>query len=71
MLENVEEAIEGGSTLRINLEDEAGSYIGTSKRFWRVYEREGEPCVTPGGGGKVKRIVQNGRSTFFCPKCQK
>src|SRR5437762_1392001 len=37
------EAIDGGSTLRIDLEDESSSYVGTSERFWRVYEREGEP----------------------------
>jgi len=42
-----------------------------SSTISHVYDREGEPCVTPGCGGKVKRIVQNGRSTFFCPKCQK
>ena len=34
-----------------------------------VYDREGEPC--PGCKGKIKRIVQTGRSTFYCPSCQK
>jgi formamidopyrimidine-DNA glycosylase len=38
---------------------------------FRVYDREGEKCRTPGCGGTVKRIVQNGRSTFYCPSCQK
>ena len=63
------EAIEGGSTLRIDLEDEQSSYIGTSERFWRVYERQGEPCVNC--GSRIRRRVQGGRSTYFCPRCQK
>jgi formamidopyrimidine-DNA glycosylase len=41
-----------------------------SSRF-RVYDREGESCVTPGCGGTVARIVQAGRSTFYCPVCQR
>jgi formamidopyrimidine-DNA glycosylase len=42
---------------------------GTANPF-AVYDREGERC--PGGkGGVIQRIVQAGRSTFFCPKCQK
>ncbi len=65
----LEEAIEGGSTLRIDLEDEESSYIGTSERFWRVYEREGEPCVRC--GARIRRTVQGGRSTYFCPRCQR
>jgi formamidopyrimidine-DNA glycosylase len=41
-----------------------------SARF-QVYEREGEPCRRQGCGGTIKRIWQAGRSTFYCPKCQK
>ena len=63
------EAIEAGSTLRIDLSDGNSSYIGTSERFWRVYEREGEPCVNCGTG--IRRIVHGGRSTYYCPRCQK
>jgi formamidopyrimidine-DNA glycosylase len=37
----------------------------------KVYDRAGETCKTPGCGGIVKRFTQNGRSTFWCPKCQK
>ena len=37
---------------------------------FRVYDREGEPCLRRGCGGRIKRIVQAGRSTFFCPRCQ-
>lgn len=63
------EAIEAGSTLRIDLADGNGSYFGTSERFWRVYEREGEPCVNC--GSRIRRIVHGGRSTYYCPRCQK
>lgn len=41
-----------------------------SSRF-RVYEREGERCLRPGCGGRIKRIAQAGRSTFYCPVCQR
>jgi formamidopyrimidine-DNA glycosylase len=63
------EAIEAGSTLQINIADGNGSYFGASERFWRVYEREGEPCVNC--GSKIKRIVHGGRSTYYCPRCQR
>ena len=63
------EAIEAGSTLQINIADGNGSYFGTTERFWRVYEREGEPCVNC--GSRIKRIVHGGRSTYYCPRCQK
>ncbi len=67
--EVLHEAIEAGSTLRIDLADGNGSYFGTSERFWRVYERAGEPCVNC--GTKIKRVVHGGRSTYYCPACQK
>ena len=65
----LQEAIDAGSTLKIDLNDGQAGYFGTSERFWRVYEREGEPCVNC--GTKIRRIAQSGRSTYFCPKCQK
>jgi len=59
----------GGSSLRDHkLTD--GS-LGYFQHHFRVYDREGEPCPTPGCDGIVKRIVQSGRSTFYCPTCQK
>lgn len=67
--EVLHEAIEAGSTLRIDLAYRNGDYIGSSERFWRVYEREGEPCVRC--GAKIKRVVHGGRSTYYCPKCQR
>ena len=41
-----------------------------SSRF-RVYDREGEPCRRTGCGGIIRRRTQAGRSTFYCPKCQR
>jgi formamidopyrimidine-DNA glycosylase len=56
----------GGSTLR-NFASPDGE-LGYFPARFQVYDREGKPC---GCGGTVKRIVQGGRSTFFCPKCQR
>ncbi|HET6976978.1 MAG TPA: bifunctional DNA-formamidopyrimidine glycosylase/DNA-(apurinic or apyrimidinic site) lyase [Pyrinomonadaceae bacterium] len=67
--DTLQEAIDAGSTLKIDLADGHGSYFEAPERFWRVYEREGEPCVRC--GTKIRRIVQGGRSTYYCPKCQK
>jgi formamidopyrimidine-DNA glycosylase len=64
------EAIEaGGSTLRDFRAADGGS--GYFQHRFAVYDREGEPCPTPGCKGTIKRIVQSGRSTFYCPVCQK
>jgi formamidopyrimidine-DNA glycosylase len=38
---------------------------------FRVYDRAGEPCPRSGCHGKIRRIVQAGRSTFYCPVCQR
>jgi formamidopyrimidine-DNA glycosylase len=65
----LQEAIDAGSTLQINLADGNGSYFGTTERFWRVYEREGEPCVNC--RTRIKRVVHGGRSTYYCPRCQR
>lgn len=65
----LEEAVEaGGSTLRDfrSAEGKAGYF---QHRF-AVYDREGEPCPTPGCTGTIRRIVQSGRSSFYCPACQ-
>lgn len=60
------EAIEaGGSTLR-DFASPDGE-LGYFSKSFAVYDREGSPCAC---GGKVKRIPQGGRSTFFCPRCQ-
>jgi formamidopyrimidine-DNA glycosylase len=59
----------GGSSLRDHRRTDGE--LGEFQHNFRVYDREGEPCVTPGCRGTVRRIVQVGRSTFFCPVCQK
>ncbi|MEP7239915.1 MAG: bifunctional DNA-formamidopyrimidine glycosylase/DNA-(apurinic or apyrimidinic site) lyase [Devosia sp.] len=59
----------GGSTLRDFRDAEGGS--GYFQHRFAVYDREGEPCPTPGCAGTIRRIVQSGRSTFYCPVCQK
>jgi formamidopyrimidine-DNA glycosylase len=60
---------DGGSSLRDHkLTD---GELGMFQHHFRVYGREGEKCRTPGCRGIIKRIVQNGRSTFYCPVCQK
>jgi formamidopyrimidine-DNA glycosylase len=60
---------DGGSSLRDHRLTDGD--LGMFQHNFRVYDREGKPCRTPGCGGTVKRIVQNGRSTFYCPTCQK
>jgi len=57
----------GGSSLRDHRR--ADGSLGDFQHKFKVYDREGEPC--PHCKGKIKRIVQTGRSTFYCPKCQK
>jgi formamidopyrimidine-DNA glycosylase len=59
----------GGSSLRDYRR--ADGELGYFQHRFAVYDREGEPCRKKGCGGTVKRIVQAGRSTFYCPKCQK
>ena len=64
------EAIEaGGSTLR-DFRSAEGA-LGYFQHTFRVYDREDAPCPTPGCRGTVQRIVQGGRSTFFCAVCQR
>jgi formamidopyrimidine-DNA glycosylase len=60
---------DGGSSLRDHKLTDGG--LGMFQHHFRVYDRDGQRCRTPHCGGTVKRIVQNGRSTFFCPVCQK
>jgi len=64
----LKDAIEaGGSSLRDHRR--ADGSLGDFQHNFQVYDREGEPC--PSCKGKIKRIVQSGRSTFYCPSCQK
>ena len=64
------EALEaGGSSLRDHRQ--ADGELGYFQHRFKVYDREGEACPTPGCAGAVLRIVQSGRSTFYCAGCQK
>jgi formamidopyrimidine-DNA glycosylase len=64
------QAIEaGGSSLRDHRQ--TSGELGYFQHSFQVYDRAGEPCRTPRCGGTVRRFNQNGRSTFWCPKCQK
>ena len=66
----LEEAIAaGGSSLRDYRQ--ADGELGYFQHGFAVYGREGQPCVTPGCEGTIARIVQSGRSSFFCPRCQR
>jgi formamidopyrimidine-DNA glycosylase len=63
------EAIEaGGSSLRDFRQ--ANGELGYFSKHFQVYDREGEPCETPGCAGTIIRTVQSGRSSFWCPACQ-
>jgi formamidopyrimidine-DNA glycosylase len=59
----------GGSSLRDHRQ--TSGELGYFQHSFQVYDREGEKCQTLRCGGTVKRFTQNGRSTFWCPKCQK
>jgi len=67
--EVLSEAIEaGGSTLRDHRQTDGT--LGYFQHRFRVYDREGMPCPHADCSGTVRRIVQGGRSTYYCPRCQ-
>jgi formamidopyrimidine-DNA glycosylase len=59
----------GGSSLRDHRRTDGE--LGDFQHSFRVYDRAGEACPTRGCKGKIRRIVQGTRSTFYCPVCQK
>jgi len=61
--------IQGGSSLRDHRL--TTGELGSFQHHFRAYDREGQACPTPGCGGVIERIVQTGRSTFYCRSCQK
>ncbi|MEM9249331.1 MAG: bifunctional DNA-formamidopyrimidine glycosylase/DNA-(apurinic or apyrimidinic site) lyase [Pseudomonadota bacterium] len=66
----LQEAIEaGGSSLRDYRQ--ADGELGYFQHTFRVYGREGAPCRTPDCPGVVRRVVQSGRSSFYCATCQR
>lgn len=65
----LDEAVEaGGSTLKDYRHTDGE--LGTFQHGFRAYDREDAPCPNPGCRGVIGRIVQSGRSTFFCALCQ-
>lgn len=58
----------GGSSLRDYVQ--ASGELGYFQHAWKVYGREGETCAHAGCAGRIRRIVQANRSTFYCPRCQ-
>ncbi|HEX8710067.1 MAG TPA: bifunctional DNA-formamidopyrimidine glycosylase/DNA-(apurinic or apyrimidinic site) lyase [Pyrinomonadaceae bacterium] len=70
ILDILAESLSHGSTLNVDPENIDGSYYGGSyEGHWRVYDREGEPC--PVCRAPIRRVPHAGRSTFFCPRCQR
>jgi formamidopyrimidine-DNA glycosylase len=64
------EAIDaGGSTIRNHVR--ADGTVGEFQNSFSTYDREGEPCLKLRCDGVIRRIVQSGRSTFYCPVCQR
>ncbi|TRC94325.1 bifunctional DNA-formamidopyrimidine glycosylase/DNA-(apurinic or apyrimidinic site) lyase [Mesorhizobium sp. WSM4303] len=59
----------GGSSLRDYVHTDGS--LGYFQHSFAVYDREGEPCPTPGCRGHIGRVVQSGRSTFYCRTCQR
>ena len=59
----------GGSSLRDYRQSDGE--LGYFQHGFQVYDREGAPCVTPDCGHPISRIVQSGRSSFFCAQCQR
>ncbi|MDC1172679.1 bifunctional DNA-formamidopyrimidine glycosylase/DNA-(apurinic or apyrimidinic site) lyase [Alphaproteobacteria bacterium] len=64
-----EAIIAGGSTLRDHAQTNGD--LGYFQHNFMVYGREGEACKKSGCVGEIKRIIQSGRSTFYCAKCQR
>ncbi len=68
--EVIAEAIEaGGSSLRDYRQTDGE--LGYFQHTFRAYDREGHVCPTPDCDGTIARTVQSGRSTFYCPQCQR
>ena len=60
---------QGGSSISDYVDAEG--YRGQYQRYYRVYGREGEPCKVKGCGGSIRRLPVAGRSSHYCPQCQR
>ncbi len=73
LVENVRQVIQeaiaaGGSSLRDHSQTDGS--LGYFQHSFAVYDQQGNPCPKPHCDGTISRIVQSGRSTFYCPRCQ-
>ncbi|MEP1206834.1 MAG: bifunctional DNA-formamidopyrimidine glycosylase/DNA-(apurinic or apyrimidinic site) lyase [Rhizobiaceae bacterium] len=73
LVDNVRQVIQdaiaaGGSSLRDHAQTDGS--LGYFQHSFAVYDQEGNPCQKPDCDGTIARIVQSGRSTFYCPGCQ-
>lgn len=59
----------GGSSLRDHRQTDGS--LGYFQHHFKVYDREGENCPKDDCNGTIRRIVQSGRSSFYCPSCQR
>ena len=67
--EVLQEAVRaGGSSLRDHRK--TNGELGYFQKVFAAYDREGEPCIRRDCHGRIKRVVQCGRSTFYCSACQ-
>lgn len=66
----LQDAIQAGGS---SLKDfrQADGELGYFQHSFDVYDREGKPCRSPGCDGTIARITQSGRSSFYCPQCQR
>ncbi|MBC7142895.1 MAG: DNA-formamidopyrimidine glycosylase, partial [Rhodobacteraceae bacterium] len=59
----------GGASLRDHRRTDGE--LGYFQHSFRVYDRAGHPCARPGCAGTIRRAVQAGRSSYWCPSCQR
>jgi len=70
IIDVLKESVEAGLATRLDPENIENRYFnGSSNGDWLVYDREGKDCHRC--GTRIRRIVQGGRSSYFCPKCQR
>jgi formamidopyrimidine-DNA glycosylase len=70
IIEVIQEALEASSTFKVDPENINGSYsVNAGEEKWRVYDREDQACHVC--SAKIRRVLQAGRSTYFCGRCQR
>jgi formamidopyrimidine-DNA glycosylase len=70
IVEVIQEALETSSNFEVDPENINGSYsVSAGEEKWRVYDRENQACRVC--SAKIHRVVQSGRSTYFCGRCQR